>query len=201
MNRQLRIFLAGAMVVVPFALTAYVVWWAGAGLDGLVNDLIGPKDNGDRRLPPGAGALAVLVGVYLVGLLMHLWLFRWVVGLLEKALSRVPVVKGLYEAFRDLLKLFGGRSEQMGQAVRYSPRGSDIKLLGIRTSTSPRGAAGEGRVAVYLPMSYQIGGYTVYVPADAVEPLDMSVEEALRIAATADVGQAQAPAPPGGRKD
>ena len=40
--------------------------------------------------------------------------------------------------------------------------------------------AGEDRVAVYLPMSYQIGGYTLFVPRGWITPLDMSVESALR---------------------
>jgi len=35
-------------------------------------------------------------------------------------------------------------------------------------------------VAVYLPMGYMIGGYTVFVPADWVQPIAMSVEEAMR---------------------
>ena len=67
--------------------------------------------------------------------------------------------------------------------------------MGIQTSASPRGAGREGLVSVYLPLSYMLGGPTVYVPADAVTPVDMSVEQALRIAATADAGGREAGEP------
>ena len=36
-------------------------------------------------------------------------------------------------------------------------------------------------------MSYQIGGYTVYLPKSLVEPLDMSIEDAMRFTLTAGV--------------
>ena len=138
------------------------------------------------------------VGIYLLGLLTHVWVFRWVMEVLEKLFARLPVVRTIYESVRDILRLFSGDSAQMGQVVRYRVPGTTADLLGIRTSLAPRGAGEKGKVSVYLPMSYQFGGFTLYVPADAIEPVDMSVEEALKIAATADAG---APAQPEEKKD
>ncbi len=198
MNKQARIFLAGVMLIAPFAVTAYVVWWVGAGVDRLVKPVIqwfAP----DAAVPPGLGLVVALAAVYGVGLLTHLWAFRGAVGLLERVFARVPVIRSIFESVRDILGLFGGDAGQMGQVVRYRLPGSEVELLGIRTCTSPRAAGGD-KVAVYLPMSYQLGGFTVYVRPDAVEPVDMSVEEALKIAATAEAGPAldtkrQGPAP------
>ncbi|KKL57021.1 hypothetical protein LCGC14_2239570 [marine sediment metagenome] len=207
MKRQVQIFLAGVMIVAPFAVTAYVVWWAGSGLDGLARSGI-EKISPDAKkwLFPGAGAIALLVAVYLVGLLTHVWGFRWIMGMLEGIFERLPVVKTLYESVRDILKLFSGDSAQMGQAVRYKVPGTDAEMLGIRTSTAPRGGGQPGHVSVYLPMSYMVGGVTLYVPADRVQPVDMSVEQVLRIAATADAGGAghdhdHPKAPPADSKD
>jgi len=45
----------------------------------------------------------------------------------------------------------------------------------------------EGRVGVYLPMSYQIGGFTVYIEKERLTYLDISVEQAMRIAITGGV--------------
>ena len=56
-------------------------------------------------------------------------------------------------------------------------------------------AGHEDRVAVYLPMSYQIGGFLVVVPKSAVQPLDMKVDEALRLAVTAGVSAEEAERP------
>jgi len=196
MKKMVRTFVAGVLVVTPFAVTAYVIWWAGAALDRLARGAISLLAPGaERFLFPGAGALVLLLAVYLVGLLMRLWVFRWAVQLLERLFMRLPVVKGLYDSIRDVLRLFGGDAARMGQVVRYRVPGTEAELLGIRTSTQPRGTSEPGKVAVFLPMSYQFGGFTLYVPANAVSPVDMTVEEALKIAATADAGPAGTPGP------
>ncbi|OPX24372.1 MAG: hypothetical protein B1H04_02185 [Planctomycetales bacterium 4484_123] len=196
MKKLVRTFLTGVVVVAPFAVTAYLIWWAGTALDRLARGAIAVLAPGAGRfLFPGAGALVLVVSVYLVGLLMRVWVFRWTVRLLERLFHHLPVVKGLYDSIRDVLRLFGGDAAQMGQVVRYRLPGTQVELLGIRTSTQPRGASGSGKVAVFLPMSYQFGGFTLYVPAETVSPIDMTVEEALKIAATADAGPAPEPAP------
>ena len=194
MKRQLRIFLAGVMVVAPFAVTAYVVWWAGTAMDGLVRsgiEAVSPGAGVEDWWFPGAGIISLLVGIYIIGLLTHLWAFRWALGLVERIFSRLPGVKSIYESVRDVLSMFGGDANRMGQVVRYRIPGTEMDLLGIRTSTSPKAAEGADKVAIYLPMSYMIGGPTVYVSADSVTPIDMSVEEAMRIAATAGASTAQ----------
>ena len=203
MNRHIRIFLAGVMLTAPIAITVGVIWWVGSALDGLVLAAVRAVAPKTPALPfHGFGVILVLVGIYLAGLLTRVWGFRWVLRLLERLFERLPIVRSIYESVRDILTLFGGESEKMGQAVRFKVPGLEGEMIGIRTSTSPRGSAGvPNRVSVYLPMSYQIGGFTVYVPADAVEPLDMSVEQALKIAATADAGKAAIPTATGAKPE
>ena len=68
-----------------------------------------------------------------------------------------------------------------------------MNLLGFVTRSSfddaPAIPGGDDRVAVYLPMSYQIGGFTVMVPRSSIADVDMSVEECLRFAMTAGVAE------------
>ena len=193
MKKQFRIFAAGVIITAPFAATAYVLWWVLSRLDSLAKG--GIERIFGTELFWGAGVIVLLAGIYLIGLLTHLWVFRWALGLLERLFSRVPVVKTIYESVRDIFGLFSGDTNKMGQVVRYRVPGTEVELLGVRTSTSPRGAGEPGKVAVYLPMSYQFGGFTVYVRPESVEPVDMSVEEALKIAATAEAGAAPPPGP------
>jgi uncharacterized membrane protein len=47
-------------------------------------------------------------------------------------------------------------------------------------------------VAVYFPMSYQIGGYTALVPRSRIEPLDIPVEAAMRLVLTGGISGAAA---------
>jgi uncharacterized membrane protein len=111
--------------------------------------------------------------------------------LVEIVLERVPLVKTVYTSVRDMLRFFSGDEGSIGKVVLYRIPGQDIRLLAILTNEHPIGlpvGEAEGMVSIWLPMSYQLGGYMLYVPATSVTPVDMSVEEVMKLAATAEVG-------------
>jgi anti-anti-sigma factor len=189
-QRQVRILFAGALVLVPMAITAWVIWSVGTWLDSLGQRAatnLGLK----HGMPQGVGALVLIATMYMVGLLTQLWLFRFLFGLLEKLVTRVPGVKTVYESVRDLMKLFGGGSKHMGRVVQYSAPGSDATFLGILTNENPLGLE-EGdpnrKVAVYMPLSYMIGGPTALVSPKHIVEVDMTVEQCMKFCATAQVG-------------
>jgi uncharacterized membrane protein len=192
LRKHLEVFLSGVIVLAPFAVTAYVIWWIGSGLDGLVRHNL--SEDVKKLFFPGSGFVIILICVYLVGLLTRYAAFRWGLGLVDGLLGRVPVIRTIYEALRDVTQLFGG-TKKLGQVVSYRVPGTEIELLGIRTATGMRLDEKE-KVAVYLPLSYQFAGYTIYVPPDAVKPVDMTVEQALKLAATAGAGAGEPPTPP-----
>jgi len=200
MKRQLRIFLTGLLVVVPFAITVWVIWKAGSWLDeGGVNLFIKPiwdlfrlDDNWPLENVHGVGAVLLVVSVYLVGLLMHFWMFRRAVDLMAAIFRRVPGVKTIYESVRDLLNLFDPRAAKtMGKVVEYVAPGSEMGILGILTNDQPEGAFGDEKAAVYLPLAYMIGGPVVFLPRDHLRDVDMPVEKALRLCATAQVAASE----------
>ncbi|MCW5623025.1 MAG: DUF502 domain-containing protein, partial [Burkholderiales bacterium] len=106
-------------------------------------------------------------------------------------------VKTVYGA----IKVFAGfisdstKEKSMSQVVRVR-MASDMYVLGFVTredfSGLPPQLGGTEMVAVYLPMSYQIGGYTVMLRRDRIEPIPMSSEEALRFAVTAGMSRSSA---------
>ena len=199
MKKQMKIFLAGMLVIVPLAVTVYVIVAIGSWLDGVGSHLVKVvlHDENATGLPAGLGALVLLAAIYLIGLMTQVWGFGRLFGYLENIISRLPGIKVIYESIRDLMKLFGG-SGQMGRAVRYHPPGTDIDLLGILTNDKPLGMADgpDGKkVAVYLPYAYMFGGPTIYVSPEHVHDVDLSVEQVLKIAATAHVGAEALPAP------
>ncbi|MBT3278676.1 MAG: DUF502 domain-containing protein [Phycisphaerales bacterium] len=188
MQKFLKTFMTGIFVVLPLAATAWIVWWVGTKLGGLGVDLIASlgisvKDN---ILAPIAGGIMVLLLVYLVGLLTNLWLFNKLLSQVDKLLSRVPGIKTVYESVRDLLNLFGGDNQQ-GYAVLYHPPSLPYKQLGVVTNEHPDGIDEPGMVLVHLPMGYMIGGQIILVPIEHTTRLDMPVETAMKLAATAFV--------------
>jgi len=115
MKKQFGIFLAGVLVVVPFALTIYVAIAAGGWLNDIGNRIV---ENWNVKLPPGVGAVLVLAAIYLIGLLTRLWVFRGLLGGVERLVVHLPGIKTIYESTRDLMKLFGGDAKRMGPAGR-----------------------------------------------------------------------------------
>ena len=85
-----------------------------------------------------------------------------------------------------MLKLFDTSDKENKGRVVEVKIGSDkgINVMGLLTSTSVEHTK-EKLYAVYIPVSYQIGGYTVFVKPDQITYIDMTVEELMKSALTA----------------
>ena len=119
-------------------------------------------------------------------------LLSWV----EFPFTNLPVVKNIYSSFKDFADYFSPDRNRKAQqtVVALKIPGLALELVGLitrqRVDTLPAGFLQGDRVAVYLPMGYNIGGYTVFVPRDWVQPIDMAVEEAMRASLFAWMGTA-----------
>ena len=190
MGKQFKIFLQGLVIITPIIFTVYVcvafaLWLDRTTTAGLIALHLEP-----RR---GLGVVITLAAIYLVGLLARTWIFRGVIGLGEAILDRIPGVKSLYSAVKDLLQFLSGADETTkGVPARLKLMDGKVDMLALITQKQPETFMGEserGRVAVYLPMSYQIGGFTVFVrPEDVEEIAGMTVEDVLKLSMTAGVG-------------
>jgi uncharacterized membrane protein len=195
MNKHIGVFLTGLVVIIPLAVTIYVIRWISVWLDGIGSAFLGSFN---IRIWPGVGAVVVLAAIYLTGLLARFWLFRSLLQRFERLIARVPGVKTIYESVRDLMALLGGESGRMGRVVEFCPPGGNVTLLGILTNDRPPGIvqqAQQPKVALYLPYSYMFGGMTIYVDPRHTREVAMPVEQALKLCATAQVG-GPAPKPP-----
>lgn len=186
-----KIFVNGLMVVLPVAITISVLLWAGTKAENLMRLAVEPVFGGYF---PGLGILVGLAVVFCMGILVNAWLIRGVVAWGENLLARMPLVKTVYQPMRDLMQFFAGSDEpQMSQVVAVQFGSEEMRLIGFVTrndlSKLPDDLAPDDAVAVYLPMSYQLGGFTALVPRSAVQPVDMGMEEAMRFVLTAGVGK------------
>lgn len=183
-----KIFFTGLAAVLPVLLTFYILVWLGSKAEsvfgGTINLLLP-----EHWYKPGMGLVAGVLFIFLVGLTLRAWVVRRFFSLGERLLSRIPLVKAIYGSIRDLMGFFGGKDQGFSQVVLVRLGDTQMKLLGFVTREDfndlPAGLAGNGIVAVYLPMSYQIGGYTVMLPRSAIEPVNMSMQEAMKFAVTA----------------
>lgn len=190
MQTVIRLFLKGLAALIPIALTvAILVWLAGMaerGMGALIR-LILP----DEAYITGMGLVAGVALVLVVGLLSQVWLFKRFFDMGEAVLDRMPLVKTVYRAIKDFVDYFdnGGRKPQ--KVVKVSHPDLPVTMLGFVTREDFDGLpfGSEDEIAVYLPMSYQIGGYTLILPRSWVEPVDMSFEDAMRMILTAGVSR------------
>ena len=138
----------------------------------------------------GMGTLLSLVIIFVMGMFIDVWWVKSVWNWMEGLLDRVPLVKSIYGSFRDLIGFFSSKQRKgADQVVIVKLGGTGAEVLGLITREDfadlPDGFGGEGVVAVYLPLSYAMGGFTIMVQRTDVRLLDMTVEEAMRFAITA----------------
>lgn len=189
MKHITRTFFTGLAVTLPVAATLYILIWAALAtehaLDGLLR-FVWPQ----LVYLPGLGVALGVVLVFLVGLLMRTWAARRIFAWTEKLMYRLPLVKTVYGSLRDFTEFLSRPKTQGAQQVVLVRLGdTDLRIVGFVTRDDlaglPPGLGEPGMIMVYLPMSYQIGGYTVLVPRASVQPVDMSFEEAMRFTLTA----------------
>ena len=135
------------------------------------------------------GMIAGLIVVFIVGLLMKAILIRQVFSFGEKILYQLPLIKTVYRAMRDLFDFFTPKEQGLGEVVAVTYNGAE--MIGFITQSDekklPESFREQDKVLVYLPMSYMIGGFTVFIPREHVRPLKMTKDEAMRFALTAGI--------------
>lgn len=184
-----RKFFAGLLAVLPILATLYLFYWGVTSIEGGLGALLGAiLPEGAYR--PGLGLVAGVVIIFLVGIMVETFVIRELLGKVEELILKIPVVKIVYGATRDLLSFISrGKERGGGQSVWVSMGVGELVLLGFVTGEdlSDFGEDFREMITVYLPFSYQIGGYTVVVPRRRVVPAGIPFEKAMRFAMTAGV--------------
>jgi uncharacterized membrane protein len=185
LTKQLyQYFFRGLITALPLGLTVYLFYMFLAWSETLAMQLIRPFIGG--FYVPGMGLILGVTGIFLLGFLVSQRGVGKLLSLVELPFTNLPVVKSIYSSLKDFADYFSPQRSQAAQQMVVALRmpGQDLELVGLvtrqRVDDLPAGFLQGDRVAVYLPMGYMIGGYTVFVPRDWVQPINMSVEEAMR---------------------
>jgi uncharacterized membrane protein len=189
MNSLGRIFLTGVLTVLPVLATVYLLIWLFTTAESFLGKPLRWLIPGDYYRV-GMGVLVGIIVIFVVGVLMRAYIVRRVFGFSERILLEIPLIKTIYAALRDFFGMFAGQNDSEAlQVVTVTLPGSNLRLMGFVTrdefSDLPEGIADPGEVAVYLPMSYQVGGFTVFMPRNQLSPVPMSREQAMRFVLTA----------------
>jgi uncharacterized membrane protein len=176
-------FLAGLLLFIPLVATVYVLWFGFDFLDGLLRPLL------KRVLGvylPGFGVVATLLLIFALGSFARLALGRRIVLALEQAIMRVPLVKTVYATVKHASEaLIDNRASGFKGVVlvQYPRRGCYV--IGFTTGANiseARERTGKELVNVFVPTAPNpTSGMVIMVPQQEVIPLEMSVEEGLKL--------------------
>lgn len=191
MNALGKLFLKGLAVVIPITLTLAILWWLATSAEQLMGTVL------KFTLPagwyvPGMGLVSGIALITLIGLLSHVLIFQKLFNLGETIFNRLPLVKTIYTAIKDFIDYLNpDKDSGMSKVVLVQLPGQSFQLIGFVTREQfddlPFTPAAEDPVAVYLPMSYMVGGYTLFLPRDSLTPLDIPFEQAMRLVLTGAV--------------
>ena len=159
MNWIVKNFLRGLVIVVPIAVTVWVIVRAFNAIDTLVGFKY-----------PGLGLLAIVGGILAIGVLASNFVGRRFVALTDAIFERAPLVRIIYGSIKDLLEAFVGDQKRFDRPVAVAINDA-VMTLGFMTQDDLSFLALPGRVAVYLPFSYSMSGTVVLVDANRVKSL------------------------------
>ncbi len=175
--------LSGILVLIPIVLPIYLVIWVGRLLAGFASPYL-------ERLLPNLNALMVEIisfittaaAIYLAGLLTTLFIGRQLLAMSERFLMRLPIVKTLYGASKQIVDAFsmgGKRTFEAVVLVEYPRRG--IYTIGFVTGRL-KGPTGEPLYSVFIATAPNpTSGYLALLPAADVHFTGVSVEEGIKM--------------------
>ena len=179
-------FLTGLLVTAPVLLTVYITWAAIKLIDGQVNKLIPEFATWSLGDIPGAGLVVGAVLITLIGAVAAGFMGRWIIKLGEAILNRMPVVRSIYGATKQILEtVISTQSDAFREVVlvEYPRRG--LWVIGFVTGTTKGEVSrllSRSSVNVFIPTTPNpTSGFLLFCPVKDIIYLDMSVEEAVKL--------------------
>jgi uncharacterized membrane protein len=182
-----RIFFRGLITIIPVAVTLYMLFWIVSVMENLVGKmlkLVFPE----AFYFPGFGVIATFALIFSFGLLLNNFVMSELVEEFELRLKSIPFFKAIYSPIRDLMNLFSKNNNNNMKNVVLVKFAGGLKIIGVVTredfSDMPTQLQNQNLATVYCPWSYGMGGFTLLVPKDQLEVLDMPIEKAMSLAIT-----------------
>ena len=164
-------FFRGLLLIVPVAVIVAVAFEALRWLDQIVQVDI-----------PGLGIVIVLTSIIVIGWLGSTFFYQRMAEIFEDILRRVPFLKTVYDALKDLMEGLVGSKKKFDRPVLVTPLdGSGLGQLGFLTQEDlSHLGVDSNHVAVYVPYSFAWSGRLFIVPVACVTPIDAKAAEVMK---------------------
>jgi uncharacterized membrane protein len=183
-----RVFAVGLITALPFLITISILYWVVSGVESIAATPFVALVPAKYQFG-GMGIAAAVLIIFGIGILIRLIAGQKILDFFERLMSKIPVAKMIYGSTKDIMHLFSRDKKSFNRVVLVTVPGSNYKMVGLVTRDGFEGVEGLGKdmVSVYIPISYQIGGYMMLIPRPELQEAGMSVEEAIRLILTAGV--------------
>lgn len=177
-------FLAGVALVLPFVVTAWLIWLVVTFIDTRVEPLVPPGFDFLTRFP-GGGLLLAVAALTIVGALAGNLVGRWIVSTADSGIANLPLVRTIYGGAKQVFKQVAAperTSFQQAVLVEFPQPGS--YAIGFITNENTAEVAhdiGVDLVAVYVPQApIPTSGFLLYLPRNELKLLSIPPDEALK---------------------
>jgi uncharacterized membrane protein len=188
MGHLRRYLVAGLLVWVPLGVTLLVISFLVDTMDGtlrLLPEAWRPEHLLGFRIP-GLGAVLTVITVLVTGMVVSNLFGREIVHIGEKLLGRIPVVRSIYTAVKQITEgMFSGSGKSFRKVVLVPYPHANSWTLAFVTgegSREARAKTGKELVSVFVPTTPNpTSGFFLMVPRPDMIELDMSVDDGLKM--------------------
>ena len=173
-------FVNGILTIVPIILVIYVIYKTFLFLDSLLGNSLRPYLKEDYI--PGIGLLSTIILITLLGFLSTKFITSKIIRWIDIWLEKIPVVKTIYSVIKDTFGSFLGEKKSFSKVALVVIPGTEMRSLGFITSENVEEFYSplKDHVAVYVPQTFQVAGFTLLIPKDQVEIIDVKPEDAMK---------------------
>lgn len=182
-------FIAGILVTAPIAITIYLTWAFLVFVDTNVARLIPPQYNPNNYLPfslPGLGLLMAVAFFILIGWFARNFLGRMTIRVSEYLLDKMPVVRSLYGALKQIFEtVMAGQSDAFRDVVIFEYPRKDSWTIGFVTGVTKgeiQDLTNDEVMNIYVPTTPNpTSGFLLFIPKKDLIYINMSVEDAIKM--------------------
>ncbi|HBR11463.1 MAG TPA: hypothetical protein DD740_04480 [Chryseobacterium sp.] len=178
----LRSFIQGLIIIGPFAITVWIIWYIVFSIDNLVPSVSGKF--------PGLIFFIVIFGTAFIGFMGNKFIIgRLIVDGVDYVLEHIPGIKFIYTSLKDVLGSFVGDKKKFNVPVWVKTNENpEIWRIGFLTQSDMSAVNLDQMVAVYLPHSYAVSGWVIITQFNNIKEVNgMSSAEAMKFAVSGGV--------------
>ncbi len=183
LNTVAKSFFQGLLILGPFAVTIWIIWYIVYSIDNIIPAL-------SEKTYPGITFLIVIFSTTLIGYLGNKFIIgRVIVDSFDYILEHTPGIKFIYTSLKDVMTSFVGDKKKFNKPVLIkTSENPEVWRIGFLTQEDLSSVGFPEYVSVYLPHSYAVSGWVVFVLAENIVVLEnIGAAQAMKFAVSGGV--------------